>query len=205
MKNLTFGDMLEFRENTMTLDYIAEKSKASSGGQRDLNFLKYLVDNNILKLTEAVMKRSDVNLTDECLLEHYKKMKYESERHFLCRTAIQEELKKIGIASFEGMGLGNMDILRANSTYDITIEDFSAAIDIGLAPARNYFRGLTDLRLRHYYITPFFDEYMDEVIFNVFTRVDDNTFIGAVKDYVTNSYEAPITGTNTEEFNDLTR
>ncbi len=174
---------LEKRKLSVTLDNILDNSKAKSGGDRDLNFLVYLVDSGLLVLSEAVLKRTDMDFPEEYYLERYKKINFETDRHFLCRTIIQEELKKIGIITTSDLVAGNMDILRSNSNYDIVTEDFSALVDIGLTPARNYFRGLTDLKVRNYFITTYFDDYIEEIIFGVFGRVNDQDYLDAVKDY----------------------
>ena len=175
---------LQFRNCSVTLDNILDNSKAASGGKRDVSFLNYLVDNNIIKVEEAVLTRSQLDLPEEYYYEKYKKKIGETDRHFLCRAIIQDELHRIGIESYSETGLGDMGILRANSNYDLVDLGFSFAIDIGLAPARNYFRGLTDLRIKHYLITPFFDDYIKDVIFGVFSRINDKDFTDAVKDYV---------------------
>jgi hypothetical protein len=79
--------------------------------------------------------------------------------------------------------VGNMDILHSNSNYDIVTEDFSTLIDIGLTPARNFFRGLTESRVRAYMLTNYFDDYTDNIIFNVFTKTNEQYFFEAVRDY----------------------
>jgi hypothetical protein len=56
-------------------------------------------------------------------------------------------------------------------------------VDIGLTPARNFFRGLTDLKVKYYLITTYFDDYIDDIRFGLFKRSDDSSFINAVKDY----------------------
>jgi len=137
----------------------------------------------LLYQKEVFLKRTNVGINEEYYLEHYKKMSYESDRHFLCRTIIQDELKRLGFETFSDMSVGDMNILRSNSNYDIVTTDFSTIIDVGLTPARNYFRGLTDLRVRNYLITTYFDDYMDDIIFGCFTRSNDDDFIVAVKDY----------------------
>lgn len=76
-----------------------------------------------------------------------------------------------------------MSILRSSSNYDIVFQDFSTIIDIGLTPARNFFKGLTDLRAGSYLVTSYFDDYMDDIVFSVFTRSSDKDFVEAVKDY----------------------
>ena len=54
---------------------------------------------------------------------------------------------------------------------------------MGLTPARNFFRGLTDPRVKYYLISTFFDDYMDDIILGLFKRSDDTSFIDAVRDY----------------------
>lgn len=174
---------LKHRSVEVTFENILDNSEAHSGGERDVNFLKFLVDNRLLILTEASLKRTDITINEEYYLERYKKLNYESDRHFLCRAVIQEELKKKRINTYSGVAVGNMDILRANSNFDIVAEDFSALIDVGLTPARNYFRGLTDLKVKNYLLTTYFDDYMDDIIFSVFTRANDDDFINTVRDY----------------------
>lgn len=171
------------REISVTLDNILDNSKASSGGHRDVNFLKYLIDNRLLNVSEVTLKRTKESFDEEFFKETYKKMSYESDRHYLCRASIQEELKKLGIKTSVGLDVGNMGILRANCSYDIVSSDFSLIIDIGLTPARSYFRGLTDLRVQHYLLSPYFDDYMDEIIFANFSRISRNAFLEAMKDY----------------------
>lgn len=171
------------KETNVTLENIAQNSKAGSGGERDLNFLKYLVDNNLLDMREAFLKRTSTGAPEEYFLDRYKKMSYESDRHFLCRTMIQDELMRMGINAYSDMTIGDMNILRANSSYDIMTDDFKTLIDVGLTPARNFFRGLTDTRVENYLITTYFDDYMDDIVFAVFNRVNDGNFISAVKDY----------------------
>ena len=51
----------------------------------------------------------------------------------------------LGINTINWVEAGDIKILRSNSNYDIAAEDLSFIIDIGLTPARNFFRGLTDL------------------------------------------------------------
>lgn len=184
LKKNTLENILQFRNCTVTLEHILDNSKAGSGGRRDMDFLKYLVDNDYLILTEAILRRKDMDLPEEYYLERYKKYNYETDRHFICRTIIQDELKKHGINTYSGMSLGNMDILRSNANYDIVTEDFTAAIDVGLTPARNYFKGLTDLRIKHFYLTTYFDDYIEDIIFSVFTRDNDEEFLSIIKDYM---------------------
>ncbi|MCX7710292.1 MAG: hypothetical protein N2484_10650 [Clostridia bacterium] len=183
MKNSHLVDQLMKRDVSITLTHVLDNSKAASGGERDVNFLKFLIDNKLLVQSEGILKRSKLDAPEEYYLENYKKFHFESDRHFLCRTIIQDELKSLGIDSMSSMDIGNMDILRANSNYDIVTGDFSAIIDIGLTPARNYFRGLTDLRVKNYLITSYFDDYMDDIIFSVFTRSSNEDFLEALKDY----------------------
>jgi hypothetical protein len=183
LENSNLIKKLKTREVSVTLDNILDNSRANSGGQRDMNFLNYLVESGLLKLTEAVLVRTNTDFAEEYYLERYKKINYETDRHFLCRTIIQDELLKMGIPSISDISVGNMDILRSNSNYDIVTDDFGAIIDIGLTPARNYFRGLTDLKVRNYLITTYFDDYIDEIIFGVFTRSNDKDYLDAVRDY----------------------
>lgn len=183
MKHSQLFDKLEVRETSISLEHMLDNSKAGSGGQRDVNFLKYLTDNGILIQKEVVLKRTTIGNPEEYYAERYKKARFESNRHFLCRAIIQEELKKLGIATLNDLSVGDMNILRSNSSYDIVTEDFGALIDVGLTPARNYFRGLTDLKVKDYLITTYFDDYMDNIIFRSFTRAEDAVFISAVKDY----------------------
>lgn len=184
MKNSILINFLESREIAITLEHILENSKADSGGERDLNFFKYLIDQRLLLIkNEVILKRTNLNASEEYYLDRYKKGHFESDRHFLCRTIIQDELNKLGIKTESFVDIGNMSILRSNSNYDIALADFSATIDIGLTPARNYFRGLTDLRIKNYLITSYFDDYNDDVIFSNFTRGNDDDFINAIKDY----------------------
>jgi len=176
-------DILIKRELSVTLDNIFQNSKASSGGQRDVDFVKYLIDNKLLILAERCLKRTNIGFSEEYYLERYKKVRYESDRHFLCKAMIQDELLKQGIATISDVDMGNMDVLRMSSLYDIVTDDFSTVIDIGLTPARNYFKCLTDLRVKRYLLTTYFDDYMDDVIFASFERGDDLAFINAVRDY----------------------
>lgn len=133
--------------------------------------------------SEVYLKRTIKDFNEESHNEKFKKMNYESDRHFYCRTIIKSELSNIGIQTFFGVDVGNMDILRANSNYDIVTEDMSALIDIGITPARNYFRGLTEPRSRNFLITSYFDDYMDDIIFSCFTKADDASFLDAVREY----------------------
>jgi hypothetical protein len=183
LNNVNLIDRLTQKEISISIKKIFDHSKADSGGERDLKFLKYLIDSKLLNQSEHVLKRSSAGINEEYYLERYKKMNFESDKHFLCRTAIQDELKKLEIDSFGGIDVGNMNILRSNANYDIVTEDFSSIIDIGLTPARNYFRGLTDLKVKHYLITSYFDDYMDDVIFSCFTRSCDEYYLNAVRDY----------------------
>jgi hypothetical protein len=175
--------MLQRRDISITLEHVLDNSKADSSGQRDVSFLMYLVDKEILVQKELILKRTNIDVPEEYYQEKYKKIKFESDRHFLCRSIVKEELKHLGIMTIDDISVGNMDILRSSSNYDIVTEDFSVLIDIGLTPARNFFRGLTDLKVKDYLITSYFDDYMDDIIFSCFTRSDDETFIDAIKDY----------------------
>lgn len=181
--NCKLVENLKFRENSLTLEHIIENSKADSGSRRDVDFLKYLVDNKILLLREAILQRRKIGLPEVYYIDKYKKANNESNRHFLCRAMIQEELENIGINTTSFMDMGDMNILRESSNYDILTSDLSAAIDVGLTPARNYFRGLTDKRMELFLITSYFDDYMDDIVFSVFSRADDNRFFECIKDY----------------------
>ena len=183
MEKTNLSNILVNRDLSLTLDYVLENSKAGSGGERDLNFLKFLVENKLLNISEASLKRSDSSIVEEYYLDRYKKMNLESDRHFLCRTVIQDELRKLGINTYSGLDVGNMDILRSNSNYDIVADDYSFIIDVGLTPARNYFRGLTDPRIKHYLHTSYFDEYMDDIIFSIFTKGDEISYLEAISEY----------------------
>ncbi|MCX7923522.1 MAG: hypothetical protein N3B21_16160 [Clostridia bacterium] len=183
MDNVKLSDILKQRDVSVTLENVLDNSRAHSGGHRDVNFLKLLIENKLLIRGEFSLKRTAIGVNEEYYLERYKKMRFETDRHFLCRTIIQEELKKFDIETFSGLNIGNMDILRCDSSYDITTEDFNIIIDVGLTPARNYFRGLTDLKVKNYLITTFFDDYMDDIIFCSFSRADDKLFLDALKDY----------------------
>jgi len=72
---------------------------------------------------------------------------------------------QLGIDVVPGTDVGNMNILRANANYDIAAKDLSFIMDIGFTPARNFFRGLTDTRVKYYLVTTYFDDYMDDIIF----------------------------------------
>ncbi|HHV98500.1 MAG TPA: hypothetical protein GXX36_02825 [Clostridiaceae bacterium] len=181
--NCKLLENLKFRENSVTLEHILDNSKADSGGRRDVDFLKYLIDNKALLLREAIMKRNKIGLPEVYYLDKYKKANFESSRHFLCRTMLQEELENLGIETMPFTDVGDMNILHENSNYDIVTTDLSATIDIGLTPARNYFRGLTDKRVQIYLITAFFDDYMDDIVFSAFSRTDDTRFFECIKDY----------------------
>lgn len=174
---------LNSMQSNTDFSHILDLSKADSGGSRDINFLKLLVDNKLLTYKETVLKRSTTGISESFYKENYVKMNFESNRHFLCRSVIQEELKRLDIDTISGIDVGNMEVLRTNSNYDIITNDFSALIDVGLTPARNYFRGLTDLKVKNYLITSYFDDYIDDIIFFNFSRTDDDLFINAVKDY----------------------
>lgn len=97
MKTNKFFDKLIFRDISVSLQHILDNSKADSGGQRDVNFLRYLLDSKLLQTSEAVFKRSSPDIAEEYYLTKYKKESYESQKHFLCRAVIQEELEKLGI------------------------------------------------------------------------------------------------------------
>jgi hypothetical protein len=176
-------DKLRQRDVSVTLEKVLDNSKANSGGERDTNFLKYLIDSKLLIQGEAVLKRTSTAISEEYYLERYRKMSYESDRHFLCRTVIQDELKKMHINTISCVDIGDMNILRSSSNYDIATEDHTAIIDVGLSPARNFFRGLTDLKVRNYLITTYFDDYMDDIVFSTFSRSNDKDYINAVMEY----------------------
>jgi len=184
LKNSKLLDKLHRREVSVSLENILDNSRADSGGDRDVNFLKFLMDNKLLVQDEVYLKRTNIDFTEEYYLERYKKAHFESVRHFFCRAIIQDELERLGFQTYDNMDMGNMEILRSNSNYDIVLDDLSAIIDVGLTPARNFFRGLTDLRVKNFLITTYFDDYMDDIIFSVFSRTDDDAFCDAVKDYV---------------------
>lgn len=183
MLKSTLIDKLETREVSLSLQHILDNSKADSGGQRDINFLKHLVENKLLLQEEAILKRKLQDLPEEYYYENYRKNNLESDRHFLCRSIIQEELKKLGIKTLTGIDAGNMDILRSSANYDIVTEDYGEIMDIGLTPARNYFRGLSETRVKHYFITTYFDDYMDSIIFSVFSKTDEQLFGDALRDF----------------------
>lgn len=184
MDKIKLSDILLIKTPEVTAENILNNSKASSGGERDVNFLKYLLSNKLLRMEEAVLKRTEAGINKEYYLERYKKTRYESDKHFLCRAIIQDELKKLGLDTLSGLDIGNMEILRVNSSYDIVSKDFQTIIDVGLTSARNYFRGLTDVRVKTYLIASYFDDYIDDIKFTAFTRIDDKLFLNAVKDYI---------------------
>lgn len=183
MQNSRLMDILVNHDVSVSLDNILQNSKASSGGSRDVSFLRSLLDNRQLMASEAILKRSSSDIPEEYYHENYKKLNMESDRHFLCRAIIQDELKKLGVETMVSVDLGEMNILRENSCYDVVLSDFSAAIDIGLTPARNFYKGLTDLRVKNYLITNYFDDYIDDIVFFVLSRNDDKAFIDAVKEF----------------------
>lgn len=169
--------------STVSIENILDNSRADSGGERDVNFLKFLLNNKLLLHEEIVLKKTIKDFNESYFQKKYKKSSFESTKHFLCRAIIQEELMLLGINTINWVEAGDIKILRSNSNYDIAAEDLSFIIDIGLTPARNFFRGLTDLRVKFYLITSYFDDYMDDIIFELFKRGDDNRFIDAIKDY----------------------
>ncbi|MDK2799636.1 MAG: hypothetical protein PWP27_1367 [Clostridiales bacterium] len=183
LQNSKLLSKLEVKNISVTLEHILDNSKANSGGEKDVNFLKKLVADETLLLTQAILKRTALDINEEYYLERYKKINFETDQHFLCRTIIQDELKRMGIDTDHSVSVGDMNILHTNSNYDIVTDDFSVLIDVGLTPARNYFRGLTDLRVKNYLITTYFDDYIDDIIFAVFTRANDERFVQAVKHY----------------------
>ena len=90
---------------------------------------------------------------------------------------------KLGIETLCSESLGDLNILRSNENYDIVTYDRSAAIDVGFASARKFFKCLTDLNVKNYLVTPLFDDYIDDIVFSVFSRSSDSDFIDAVKEY----------------------
>ncbi len=171
------------RHTTVSFENVLDNSRADSGGDVDVNFLYVLLDNNLLLKEEVILKRTITDFKEEVIATRYKKQNHESIRHFLCRALIQDELMHLGIKTSASVEVGNMNILRSNSNYDIAADDLSFIADIGLTPARNFFRGLTDPRVKYYLITTYFDDYMDEVIFTKFKRSDDNLFLDAVRNH----------------------
>lgn len=169
--------------NTVSLENILDNSRADSGGDRDVNFLGFLFENGLLLREEVILRRTITDIKEGVLEDKYKKTNYESTRHFLCRALIQEELMLLGVNTSSSVEVGNMNILRLSSNYDIAANDSSFILDIGLTPARNFFRGLTDLKVKYYLITTYFDDYIDDIRFGLFKRSDDSSFIDAVKDY----------------------
>lgn len=169
--------------STVSVENILDSTKAASGGERDLNFLKYLVDNKLLLQEEVIFKKTITDFSESHFQKKYKKSSSESSTHYLCRSLIQEELALLGINNSSWVEAGCINILRANSNYDIAANDLSFVIDVGLTPARNFFRGLTDLKVKFFLVTNYFDDYIDDIIFELFRRSDDNAFIEAVKDY----------------------
>lgn len=180
MKTVNINEFLLERPLEITLEHLFSNLKVNSGGEQDTHFLKYLIDHQLLNLHEAVLKRTTVGTPEEYYLERYKKMSLESDRHYYCRAVIQEEFARRGISSMSSMNVGNMSLLRANSCYDIVTDDLSILVDVGLTPARNFFRGLTDTRTKVFLVTAFFDEYMDDIIFASFTRNKEKEFLDAV-------------------------
>lgn len=148
-----------------------------------MNFLKFLVDNKLLLQEDAFLIRTITDFREETYMVKYKKMSHESTKHYLCRAILAQELEKLGIDTVPGTDAGNMNILRASANYDIAAKDLSFIMDIGLTPARNFFRGLTDTRVKYYLITSYFDDYMDDIIFCCLRRAEDKAFLDAVKDY----------------------
>lgn len=183
MKKHKITDLLHKRETTVSVENVLDNARADSGGIQDVDFLKYLVDNHLLIQTEAFLKRAGTEIVEEYYLEQYRKMNHESGKHFLCRAIIQDELKKSRINTHSGADVGDMRVLRVDSNYDIVTDDYSTLIDVGLTPARNFFRGLTDSRVEHYLISNYFDDYMDDIVFSIFTRSDTGDFIDAVREY----------------------
>ncbi|HHV29688.1 hypothetical protein [Acetivibrio mesophilus] len=177
------AEKLSFRDISVSFDNVLDNAKASSGGERDVNFLKFLIDNKLLLQEEAYLTRTNIDFREETYMIKYKKMSHESTNHYLCRAILMEELEKLGIETLPGTDAGNMNILRSSANYDIAAKDLSFVMDIGLTPARNFFRGLTDTRVKYYLITSYFDDYMDHIIFCCLKRAKDEAFLDAVKDY----------------------
>jgi len=182
--NNNLSDILTIKAPEVSLEHVLDNSKAASGGENDVNFLKYLIANNLIVMGEAVLKRSTEDINEEYYYGKYKKSHDESGRHFLCRAIIQDELQRLGLGTYPITEAGNMQILRESSIYDIVTSDFKTIIDVGFTSARNYIRGLTDLRVQNYLITTYFDDYIRDIIFTTFSRKDDQQFLNAVKDYV---------------------
>lgn len=183
MKNDILMKKLIKSQTSVSLENILDNSKAESGGDKDINFLMYLLNNGLIVREEVILKRTIKDFKERTFEEKYKKTNYESTRHFLCRALIQDELMLLGINTSSSVEVGNMEILRTSSNYDIVSDDLSFIADVGLTPARNFFRGLTDLRVKYYLITTYFDDYMDDIIFTLFKRSEDNLFLSAVRDY----------------------
>lgn len=171
------------REISTSIEKILDNSKAESGGEQDLSFLWSLINSKLLETEEFVLKRTVPDINEEYYQEKYRKTNYESTRHYLCRATIQEELKKLGINNTCCVDVGNMDILRSNSSYDIAADDLSFIVDVGLTPARNYFKGLSDIRVRYYMITSYFDDYMDDIVFFTLRRTNDELFLKELRSY----------------------
>lgn len=169
--------------SAVSIDTLLENFKSDSGGDRDVNFLKFLIDNSLLLHEEVILKKTITDFRESFFKKKYTKSNSESTRHYLCRALIQEEFKLLGVNTLNWVEAGNINILRSNSNYDIAAEDLSFIADVGSTPARNFFRGLTDLRVKLYLVTNYFDDYIDDIIFEVFKRGDDNRFIDAVRDY----------------------
>jgi len=77
---------LVFRDISVSFDNVLDVAKASSGGQRDVNFLKFLVDSKLLVQEEAILARTITDFKEETYMQKYKKMRDESTRHYLCRA-----------------------------------------------------------------------------------------------------------------------
>ena len=183
MKNDILMKKLIKIQTSVSLENILDNSKAKSGGDKDINFLMFLLNNGLIVREEVILKRTITDFKERTFEEKYKKANYESIRHFLCRALIQDELMLIGINTSSSVEVGDMKILRTSSNYDIVSDDLSFIADIGLTPARNFFKGLTDLRVKYYLITTYFDDYMDDIAFTLFKRSEDNLFLSAVRDY----------------------
>ncbi|TYQ15531.1 UNVERIFIED_CONTAM: hypothetical protein Cloal_1998 [Acetivibrio alkalicellulosi] len=171
------------REASVTMENVLFNSKSESGGKQDVNFLNDLISEKLLIQEEFILKRTNIDFREELYEEIYPKVSHESSRHYFCRAIVQEELKKLAIDTTYDTQAGDMSILRSSSIYDIAANDMSFLIDIGLTPARNYYKGLTDLKVKYYLISTYFDDYMDEIIFCSLKRTNDTSFINSVRNY----------------------
>jgi len=64
---------LVFRDISVSFDNVLDVAKASSGGQRDVNFLKFLVDSKLLVQEEAILARTITDFKEETYMQKYKK------------------------------------------------------------------------------------------------------------------------------------